>query len=82
MNALDILVGGYLRKQLQRIECDLMMPRSTGRLAGIYLDYVGNASEVSTERSRPIHISSSQRYLRPLVVVAWAEGGVQRVQLL
>ena len=43
----------YLWKQFQRLECDRMKSRSTGRLAVSDLDYTLNTSELGKEVSCP-----------------------------
>ena len=41
--------GNYLWKNFQRLECNWMTSRSTGRFEGSDLDQAGNRYEVHTE---------------------------------
>ena len=47
--ARESLVGNYLWKQFQRLECDWMMSRPTGRLEWSDSYQYGNMSEVYTD---------------------------------
>ena len=51
MNVRDSLIGNYHWKQIQRLECDCMTSRSTGRLSVGESDYAGNLYNVCTERN-------------------------------
>ena len=80
----ESLMGNYLRKQFQRLECDWMTSRSTIRLGRSESYCAGNESKVSIEGIRPYKNSRSLSIPSPsidLMIVVSGSGTYSEVDL-